>query len=183
MKMCSPVKTCPAFTFAELMVVVVIISLFVLLALPNVVGLVEKTMFKSRQQEFVSTIQMAASAAAESDRRYELIVDIPQQSYTLRQITSDNLAEISRQDIIVQNDFDNKCVVSYVLFDDGKYTNEDIAKFRVGRSGWAYGGKIVLLDKKQNPYTVIINRLNRIVKLKEGDVEILLPRSKDELPF
>ena len=126
-------------------------------------------------------MQMAASTAAESDRRYEVIVDLTEQSYLLRQITTPDLSEVLEEEIIVENDFGDNCQVAYVEFDDGEYTNEGRAKFRAGHSGWQYGGKIVLLDTDEQAYSVVVNRLNRIITLKEGDVGFLVP--KDEMPF
>jgi hypothetical protein len=128
-------------------------------------------------------MQMAASAAAESDRRYEVIIDMAEQSYTLRQITSPDISQVLEEEIIVKNDFSDNCRVAYVLFDDGDYTNEGRAKFRAGHSGWQYGGKIVLLDSEERPYSVVVNRLNRIVTLKKGDVELLMPKFKENVPF
>ncbi|MFQ6034498.1 MAG: Tfp pilus assembly protein FimT/FimU [Sedimentisphaerales bacterium] len=167
----------------ELIVVVLIISLFVLLAQMNLLGLLRKNTFKGQVQDFISTLQMAGRAAAESDRRYEVIVDLTEQSYLLRQITSPDLSEVLEEEIITENDFSNNCRVAYVQFDDGDYTNDGRAKFRAGHAGWQYGGKIVLLDEKEQPYSVVVNRLNRIIELKEGDVELLVPKAKDEVPF
>jgi len=174
---------CSAFTLTELIIVVLLISLFVLLAQINLFGLLTKSTFKAQAQELVSTMQRAASAAAESDRRYEIIIDLAEQSYLLREITSPDLSEILEEEIIVEQDFSANCRAVYVLFDDGDYTNEGRAKFRAGRSGWQYGGRIVLLDKDERPYSVVVNRLNRVVALKEGEVGLLLPKSKDEVPF
>jgi len=172
-----------AFTLVELVVVVVIISLFVLLAQVNLFGLLRRNTFRAQVQDLVSTMQMAASAAAESDRRYEVIVDLTEQSYLLRQITSPDLSEVLEEEIIVENGLSNNCRVTYVEFDDGDWTNDGRAKFRAGHAGWQYGGKIVLLDKDEQPYSVVVNRLNRIIELKEGDVELLVPKAKDEVPF
>ena len=171
------------FTLTELVVVIVIVSLFVLLAVTNLSGLLTASSFKAQVQDFVSTMQMAASAAAESDRRYEVIVDIGQQSYMLREITSPDLSQVLEEEIIVENDFSDSCRVIYVLFDDGDYTNEGRAKFRAGHSGWQYGGKIVLLDENEQEYSVVVNRLNRIIELKKGYVEFLVPKFKDDVPF
>ena len=171
------------FTLAELLVVLVVISLFAALARVNHFGLLGRSTFKAQMQGFVSTLQMAARAAAESDRRYEVIIDIEEQSYLLREITNPDLSEVLEEEIILQVDLSENCRVAYVQFDDADYTNEGRAKFRAGRSGWAYGGKIVLFDKDEKPYTVMVNRLNRIVGLEPGDVMILEPRTKDELPF
>ncbi len=171
------------FTLTELIVVVLVISLLAILSMPNLSGLYRKNTFKARVQELISTMQMAASAAAESDRRYEVIIDITEQGYMLRQITTPDLSQVLEEEIIVEADFSDDCRVVYVQFDDNEHTNEGRAKFRAGHSGWAYGGKIVLLDEKEQPYSVVINRLNRIVALQEGDVELLEPKPKDELPF
>ncbi len=173
----------PGFTLTESIVVVLIISLFVLMAMTNLFGLLGKNTFKAQAQELVSTMQMAASAAAQSDRRYEVIIDLTEQTYMLRQITTPDISEVLDEEIIVENDFSDNCSVVYVLFDDGEYTNEGRAKFRAGRSGWQYGGKIVLFDKNEQEYSVVVNRLNRIITLKEGDVELLMPRDKNEMLF
>jgi len=177
----SKLKT--AFTMTELVVVIVIVSLFVLLAQANLFGLLTKNTFRAQVQQLVSTMQAAASAVAESDRRYEVIIDLTEQGYLLREITSPDLSEVLEEEIIVENDFSDNCRVVYVQFDDGDYTNEGRAKFRAGHSGWQYGGKIVLLDRDERPYSVVVNRLNRIVALKEGDIELLEPKAKDEVPF
>jgi prepilin-type N-terminal cleavage/methylation domain-containing protein len=172
-----------AFTLAEFLVVLVVISLFVMLAQIHLLGLLRGNTFKGQVQELLSTMQMAASAAAESDRRYEVIIDITEQGYLLRQITTPDLSQVLDEEIIVQNNLGNNCRLAYVEFDDGEYTNEGRAKFRAGHAGWAYGGKIVLMDENDQPYSIVVNRLNGIVTLEKGDVALLRPKSKDELLF
>ena len=70
-------------------------------------------------------------------------------------------------------------------FDDLELTDDDneIARFRAGHSGWQYGGKVVLLDDAGNEYSIVINRLNRLVQLENSDVALLLPRYQDEILF
>jgi len=171
------------FTMVELMVVIVVVSMFALLAQMHLFGLLRKSTFRAQVQELVSTMQMAAGAAAQSDRRYEVIIDIPEQVYMLRQITTADLSQVLEEEIIVEDAFSDNCRVAYVQFDDGEFTSEDRAKFRAGHSGWAYGGKIVLLDEKEQPYSIVVNRLNRMITLKKGDVELLQPKNKDDVPF
>ena len=194
MQMCkSKALICPfthpligGFTLTELVVVLVIISLFVILAVANFSGLLRKSAFRTQANELVSAMQMAASAAAESDRRYEVIIDIAEQSYTLRQITSPQLpSDVLEEEIIVENDFGSNCRVVYVLFDDLVSTDEEHQRafFRAGHAGWQAGGKIVLLDQDEQPYSVVVNRLSRVVALRQGDVELLMPRREDEVPF
>jgi prepilin-type N-terminal cleavage/methylation domain-containing protein len=174
------------FTFAEFLVVIAIVSLFVALAQIHLFGLLRKNTFKAQTQELVSTMQKAASAAAETGRRYEVIIDITNQSYELKQITGSEIyvdnPDETPGEIIVQNNLGENCRLTYVWFDDGVDTNTK-AWFRVGPSGWQNGGKIVLLDVNDQPYTIVVNRINRVVKLEEGDIELVEPKAKDELPF
>ena len=171
------------FTMIELMVVIVVVSMFALFAQMHLFGLLRKNRFRAQVQELVSTMQMAAGAAAESDRRYEVIIDIPEQRYMLRQITNPDLSQVLEEEVIVEDSFSANCRVVYVQFDDGEFTSEDRAKFRAGHSGWAYGGKIVLLDEKERPYSIVVSRLNRMITLEQGNVELLWPKTKDEVPF
>jgi len=174
------------FTLAEFLVVIAIVSLFAAVAQIHLFGLLRKNTFKAQTQELVSTMQKAASAAAETGRRYEVIIDITNQSYELKEITGSEIyvdnPDETPGEIIVENNLGENCRLTYVWFDDGVDTNTK-AWFRVGPSGWQNGGKIVLLDVNDQPYTIVVNRINRIVKLQEGDIELMEPKAKDELPF
>lgn len=171
------------FTLTELMVVIVVIALMAFMVQIHLFGMLRKATFRAQVQELVSTMQMAASAAGESDRRYEVIIDIPEQRYMLREITNPDLSQVLEEEIIVEDIFSENCRVAYVMFDDGESTSEDRAKFRAGHSGWEYGGKIVLLDENEQPYSIVVNRLNRMITLEPGDVGLLAPKTKDELLF
>ena len=189
-KMCKgdvlPHSHTRGFTMAELLVVVAIVSLFVALAQIHLFGLLRKNTFRAQIQELVSTMQMAASSAAETGRRYEIIIDITEQSYGLKHITGSEIyvdkPDETPGEMIVQNYLTDNCRLAYVWFDDGIDTNAK-AWFRVGPSGWQNGGKIVLIDEKEQSYSIVINRINRIVTLEEGDLELLEPKPKNELSF
>jgi prepilin-type N-terminal cleavage/methylation domain-containing protein len=170
-------------TLAESMVVIVIIALMVALTATNLKGVIIGNSFKSKVRGLISAIEAASTGAAQSDKKYEVIIDIPQQSYLLREITSSNLADVLEEEIIAQEDFGKNCQVAYVLFDDGEFTSEDRAKFRASRAGWQFGGVIVLLDSEGQPWSIVIDRLSNIVRLEQGEAQIVWPRSKDELPF
>jgi prepilin-type N-terminal cleavage/methylation domain-containing protein len=171
------------FTLTELIVVMVVLSLFVMLAPLHLFGLLEKSKSKAQIQQLISTMQMAASAAGQSDKRYEVIIDLEQQSYLLREITTPDLSVVLDQEIIAQNNLGSNCRIVYVEFDDGQNTSSGQAKFRAGRSGWAYGGKIVIQDENENPYSIVVNRLNRMIALQEGYGELLEPKNRDEVIF
>ena len=83
----------------------------------------------------------------------KMIVDVSEQTYLLREISSSNLAEVLDEEIIDSREFGGDCRISYVEFDDGDYENAGQAKFRVGHAGWNYGGKIVLLDRHEQDRT------------------------------
>jgi prepilin-type N-terminal cleavage/methylation domain-containing protein len=174
------------FTMAELLVVLAVVSLFVLMAQIHLFGLLRKNTFRAQTQELVSTMQMAASAAAETGQRYEIIIDITEQGYMLKELAGSEIyidkPDETPGEIIVENNLTENCRLTYVWFDDGIDSNTR-AWFRVGPSGWQNGGKIVLLDEKDQPYTIVVNRINRIVTLEEGELELLEPKSKNDLPF
>jgi prepilin-type N-terminal cleavage/methylation domain-containing protein len=178
-----PKATRHGFTLAESMVVLVIVSLLITIVATNLKGVITKTSFKAKSQGLIAALEAASTSAGQSDKRYEIIIDIPQQSYIFREISSSDLSEVLDSEIISQEDFGANCAVSYVIFDDGQFTNADRAKFRASRAGWQFGGIIVLLDSEGQPWSIIINRLSNIVKLQPGEAQIAWPRSKDEMPF
>jgi type II secretory pathway pseudopilin PulG len=170
---------------AEVIMVVFIISLFTAMAMINLSGALAKDSFKSRADKLVRLFQMAATSAAETGKRYEIIIDFTQYTYTLREITTGLVAveDILEEEIIETGEFTDRFQPAYVLFDDGDWTNSEPALFRVGKFGWQNGGKISLLDESGNEYTLIINRLSRMIELYEGDVEIVAPRTSEEMGF
>jgi prepilin-type N-terminal cleavage/methylation domain-containing protein len=172
-----------AFTLIELIVVVSLLAMFVSLVQMNLFAGLRKSRFSGRVQEFVSVMQMAASGAAEGGGRYEVIVDLASQSYLLRRISGTNLSDVLDEEIITQGRFGEHCHASYVEFDDGDYTNDAPAKFRVSQAGWHYGGKIVFLDDAEQPHTVVVTRLNPIVDFVDGDSALLKPKAKEEMSF
>ena len=172
-----------AFTLAEAMVVIVIVSMLVMIAATNLSGVITKYSFKAKSQGLISALEAAVTSAGQNNKRYEVIIDIPQQNYLLREISSSNLADVLDEEIITQEDFGYNCRISYVLFDDGQYTNEDRAKFRASRAGWQFGGIIVLIDSDGQSWSIVVDRLSNIVRLQEGEAQIVWPRSKDDLPF
>jgi Tfp pilus assembly protein FimT len=173
-----------AFVLVELLVVMSLLGLLVMMAQMNLFGAFRRSSFKAQVQDFISTLRMAAAGAAESSRKYEVVIDFAEQSYLLRQITSSDLKEpVREEEIIAQGRFGDNCRVSYVEFDDGDYTNDGKARFRAGRAGWQYGGKIVFLDESEQPYVVMVNRLTPMVYLIEGDPPLMRPKAKEEIPF
>jgi Tfp pilus assembly protein FimT len=167
---------------AEMVVVICLIGLFVSLAMVNVASILGRNTFKSQVNGLVSSLRMAAAKAAESSRRYEIIIDFPTQSYTFREITSSDLAaDVLLEEIIREHAFGGEVRIKYVRFDDGMTATDGQAKFRTGRSGWQYGGAIGLLDEDGNDYTIIVNRISRTVELFDGVVDQLKPI--DDLVF
>jgi Tfp pilus assembly protein FimT len=170
---------------AEVVMVLFIIAMFTMIATINLSGALDRNSFKSRAYDFVKLFQMAATSAAETGRRYEIIVDFVQNTYTLRQITTGLVAveDVLEEEIIQTGQFSDKFQLSYVIFDDGDWTNEAPALFRVGKNGWQYGGKIVVTDENGKEYSIVINRLSRMINIVEGDVEMIMPRTADEMGF
>ncbi len=173
-----------AVTLVELLVVLSLLSLLVAMAQVSLFGVLRRHTFKAQVQDFVSTMQMAISNACETGRRYEMIINLAEQSYLLREMTdSDLTSEPQAEQIITQGAFRGNCRCAYVEWDDGTYTNQDKGKFRTGHAGWQYGGKIVFLDESEQPYAVIVNRMTPIIQLLEGDPPLMTPKTKEQVPF
>jgi type II secretory pathway pseudopilin PulG len=175
-----------AFVLVEMILVVSILALFVVMVQTNLFGVMRRSQFQADMQEFVSSMQMAASAAAESGRRYGMIIDMIEQTYLLHEITSSNLDTVLDEKIIVQGQFSESCRVDYVEFDfggpDDKFTNRK-ATFVAGHAGWFYGGKIVFRDENEQPHTVLVSRITPIIEVVEGDPPLMALKAKDEVPF
>ncbi len=176
-----------ALVLMEMLVVLVIIGLMTALATLNFSSVSRRAKFEREAYAFINVLKMAQNAAAESDKRYAVILDFDEQSYTLRQFDSLSLDVIPDEEAIITTGyFTDECYLDWVLFDDFEYAIEETAyeaRFYAGHSGWQYGGKIVLLDADGNPYSVVVNRLSRVITLQPGDVEILEPQYQEDVLF
>lgn len=176
-----------AMVLMEMLVVLVIIGLITALAMINFSSVSRRAKFEREAYAFINVLKMAQNAAAESDKRYAVILDFNEQSYTLRQFDSLSLDVIPDEEAIITTGyFTDECYLDWVMFDDFEYAIEETAyeaRFYAGHSGWQYGGKIVLLDADGNPYSVVVNRLSRVITLQPGDVEILEPQYQEDVPF
>ena len=176
-----------ALVLVEMLVVMVIIGLMTAMVTINFSSAFTKAKFKREVNAFINVLKMAQNGAAESGKRYAVILDFDEQSYTLRQFDSLSLDIIpDEKAIITTGYFTDECYLDWVLFDDFEYAIEETAyeaRFYAGHSGWQYGGKIVLLDADGNPYSVVVNRLSRVITLQPGDVEILAPQYQEDVLF
>jgi hypothetical protein len=170
---------------AEVIMVLLIISLFTVIAMINLSGALEVNSFKGRADDLVKLFQMAETSAAQTGKRYEIVIDFTQNGYLLREITTGLVAveDILEEEIIETDWFSDRFQLSYVMFDDGVAINEGHGLFRVGKTGWQYGGKIVVADENGKLYSIIVNRLSRKTDIVEGDAVILIPRTEEEMGF
>lgn len=170
---------------AEVIMVLLIISLFTVIAMINLSGALAGNSFKGRADDLVKLFQMAEASAAQTGKRYEIVIDFTNNGYLLREITTGLVAveDILEEEIIETGWFSDRFQLSYVMFDDGQSTNNAPALFRVGKTGWQYGGKIVVADENGKLYSIIVNRLSRKTDIVEGDAIILMPRTEDEMGF
>ncbi|MHC5183469.1 MAG: hypothetical protein ACYSPI_04245, partial [Planctomycetota bacterium] len=144
--------------------------------------------FKRQAEELVGIFQMAYNAAAQSDRRYAVILDFTEQAFILREFKSLDLETMDPDEAIIQTGFFTEALtLDYVVYDDLEDTrdfeNATEARFLAGKSGWQYGGKVVLLDENGMVWTLVIHRLARPVELFKGDVAIDPPQEAIDVPF
>ncbi|MCK5175340.1 MAG: prepilin-type N-terminal cleavage/methylation domain-containing protein [Planctomycetes bacterium] len=199
MRTASPPRHVCGFTLIEMLVVIAIFSMIVALTSLALTGAAGKSAFRRQANEFIRVMTMAQNAAAESDRRYAVILNFDEQRYTMRQqfialeMSEVDLATVPyEEDVITNGQFTEQCQLLYVHFDDLEDISDSSTSagvgFVAGHSGWEAGGKIVLLDRDGNPYSIIINRMSRIInmyagEIMPGDAEFPELKYKYELPF
>lgn len=171
-------------SLTELLVVVMIVGLISAFAQFNLFGVFHRQTFKASVQDFVNTLQMAGYAAAESDRRFSVIIDREEGYYLLREIKNGSLSGWEEDEIVDLTHFGPTCEVLEVRYDDGDYLKEDQrALFVSGRAGWMYGGKVVLRNTQGEIFSVVINRISRKVELVDGYVDLPEPRDETSMTF
>ena len=181
-----------ALVLTELIIVIVIIALMAGMVSISFPAILSRKLFEKEVQELIRILKMAQNAAAESNKKYVVSLNFEEQTYTLRQYTkADWEVILDEEPVIFEGYFSEQCYLDYVIFDDGIDTREPLegritfgASFYATRTGFQNGGNIVLLDSEGNPYSVIVNRLSKVISLLPGeDYEIPVPRETYELPF
>ncbi|MEJ5259201.1 MAG: type II secretion system protein [Anaerohalosphaeraceae bacterium] len=176
------------YVLLEVLIVVGLMAFLLSLGVISYSSLWGNRQFQKQAQELVNLFQMAQEAAAQSDRRYAVVLDFVERKYVLRQFATLDLQSIPEDEAIIYTGyFTDRFQLDYVLYDDLEDTREKEnvteARFYAGRSGWQYGGKVVVRDGEGNPWSIVISRMVRPVRLVEGDVPILLPVKPDEMRF
>ncbi len=178
----------PGFVLIEIMMAVGLMSFLLAIGIISFEAVWGHSRFKNQARELVHLFQMAQEAAAQSDRRYAVILDFSEGSYVLRQFASLDLETIPEDEAIIHTGyFTDTCQLDYVLYDDLDDTRErenvTEVRFFAGRSGWQYGGKVVLRDADGQPWSIVISRMVAPIRLVEGEADILLPQKPDDVRF
>ena len=180
------------FTLIEILTVIGLIALMVGGTMLSFNAMWGNLRFKRQADELVNVFQMAYDAAAQSDRRYAVVLDFTEQSFVLRQFMSLDLETMHPDDAIIQTGyFSEAMTMDYVVYDDSEDTrdfeNATEARFLAGHSGWQYGGLVVLLDEDGTPWTLVIHRFAKPVELFKGEWDLeslgMLPQDAIDVPF
>lgn len=172
----------------ELLIVISLVGMLTAAGMLSFGAMWGNLRFKRQARHLVSFFQMAQDGAAQSDRRYAVVIDFPEQMYLLRQYVTTDLATLPDDEAIIDTGyFSESFQLDYVVYDDLDDTRDkevvEQVRFLAGRAGWQYGGKVVLRDGDGNPWSILITRMGQPVKLVEGDAPFLLPRNQNEMLF
>lgn len=184
------------FTLLEMLLVVGILSLLTGVAMMNFMGKFGSSSFKREAMEIVNTLKMAQNAAAQSGRRFAVMFDFIEQTYTMKEIHNfEELEYIKEPDsgvTLMTTKLSERCRIEFITFDDNSDTRdvgdiEDQAElksyFIAGRPGWQNGGKIGLTDAEGNEYSIIVNRMSKRITIEEGDIDTYFLEPKENLAF
>lgn len=175
----------------EMVIVIGLISILFSLATISLSGALERSRFKKDAHDFINILIMAQNAAAETRMRYVVNVDFQEQSYELRAFKTTDWEVLLEEELpLTIGYFSEDCFLEYVKYDDGIDTRDPIededmvgAWLFAGHSGWQNAAVIGLLDVEGNPWSIKINRLSRIIELMPGEIELLEPKYKEDVPF
>lgn len=175
-------------TLIELLLVVSLVGLLSAMGMLSFGSMWGNLEFKKQARELVNVFQMAQEASARTNHRYAVILDFSNDQYILREYASTDLETIPEDEAVIRTGyFTDKFQLDYVLFDDLDDTRDDEVvydvRFLAGRTGWQYGGKVVIRDENGNPWSIVISRIASPVRLVEGDASFLIPRGQNELYF
>ena len=189
------------FTLIEILTVIGLIALMIGGGMLSFGAMWGNLRFKRQAEELVNVLQMAYNAAAESDRRYAVILDFTEQKFILREFKSLDLATMDPEKAIIQTGlFSKELRLEYVVYDDEESvsseelenTPDDVesvleARFLAGKSGWQFGGIVVLSDDDGMFWTIVIHRFAKPVELLKGEWDLdslgMLPQDKEDVPF
>jgi len=165
----------------ELMAVMAIMGLMLAIAVRTFGSKMGGSQFETQARQIVNTMVKAQHAASQGGRRYAVIFDLVENKYEVQRIrTLQDLAmdaEVEPKKIIEQTQLSDNCRIDYVRYDDGDDTRDygEVSSqrvwFVVGEYGWMNGGKIVLLDEDDTPWSIIVNRMGKNIRLEEGDID------------
>jgi len=189
---CRHAKT--GHVLIELVVVIGLIAMMAGIAILSFGALWGNLRFKRQAEDLVSIFQMAYNGAAQTDRRYAVILDFVEQGYVLREFKSLDLLTMDPEEAILQSGYFTEALrLDYVTYDDLADTRdwdaEEVAEaqFSAGKSGWQYGGIIVIRDEEGKPWTIVIHRFAKPAELLEGEWDLeslgMLPQDKKNVPF
>lgn len=180
----------PGFTLIEALMVVGLIGLIAGSAMIAHSAMWGNIRFKRQAQGLVDALQMAQDAAAQSDRRYEIVLDRDLQAYMFREFIGFTILDEERPleddavEAIQKTFFSSAVLLDYVEYDymteeEERFMAEEgteYFRFVTGRPGWQAGGRIVLIDSDDQPWTIMIHRFAKPVQLFKGDVPLWTPQ-------
>jgi len=193
-----------AFTLVEMLLVVALVGLMTGVAALSFSALWGNLKFKRQANDLVNILRMAQEAASSGNRRYQVALNRNPnvQAYLLREYTEETLAYDNDifenaqhgyydDSMIEMRPFDTDSIyldrVDYDYYTEADLANDldksDVYHFVAGRAGWQSGGKIVLLDAKGNPWTILVHRFAKPVELVEGDADLYVPVDASQVPF
>jgi type II secretory pathway pseudopilin PulG len=181
-----------AFTFVEMLVILVIFALMISTAMIAISGNSNKVKFRKQAEQFIHTLKLAQNAASQGDQRYGVMLDFDENTYALRPFSHlDKERTIEEEPLLADGTFTENFWLDYVLFDDGTDTRDwnieeadyFIVWLMAGRTGWNNSAKIVILDSEGEPHSIMTNRMSGKIELIEGDAYLPEPRDKRDVPF
>jgi Tfp pilus assembly protein FimT len=105
-----PMARNAGFTLIEAIVMTVLLGLLTGMVLLNVSGIAFSSRSSMETAELVSTLRQAYGSAIQGGRRFEVRLDLAQQSYLMRTLTPANYGQPPEQEeVIDERQLDDQC--------------------------------------------------------------------------
>jgi hypothetical protein len=168
---------------AEMIMALFIVALLSAISLIGFTGFSGGYKFRSKLDSIASLFATSATAASENGRRYGILFDFIDMSYSMYEVKTNDpysadFENLLEEDLIERGYFDEDCQLVYIQFDDGEMIDggeQGRTLFVVGPAGWDFGGKVVLANYDGEIYSIIVSRLTNRPQVVEGDIELAEP--------
>ena len=154
------------FTLIELIAVITILSLVMVLVLPQLDSFTPKTRLKAAARRISHTISWIQNEAITTGEDYQICYDLNNQQYWVVLPSTD--PETEKNDTLIVRDLPAGVKFKNIVISTGQEITAEQVLVRLTAKGTVDSHQITLINKKQAQLTLAVNPLTGLVEVTEG---------------